>query len=77
MYETPQELRERTWKIKDLLKEYRKKYKKIAVVSHYNTITALIASEYDAQGQAVSNPDIPNAYPYYLSIAKLLKIKGY
>jgi broad specificity phosphatase PhoE len=58
-----------------LLAEYKKKYKKIAVVSHYNTITALIASKYDEKGQALNIPDIPNASPYYLSIAKLLKIK--
>lgn len=75
VYETPQELRERTWRIKDLLQEYRKKYKKIAMISHYNTITALIAQEYDAMGQAVNIPHIPNASPYYLNIAKLLKIK--
>lgn len=35
VYESPQELRMRTWKIKDLLAEYRKKYKKIAIVSHF------------------------------------------
>jgi broad specificity phosphatase PhoE len=75
VYETPQELRERIWKIKDLLQEYRKKYKKIAVVSHYNTITSLIAKEYDPIGKAVNIPHIPNASPYYLNIAKLLKIK--
>ena len=35
VYESPQELRARTWKIKDLLAEYSKKYKKIAIVSHF------------------------------------------
>jgi hypothetical protein len=35
IYESPQELRERTWKIKALLADYSKKYNRIAIVSHF------------------------------------------
>jgi broad specificity phosphatase PhoE len=47
IYESPQELRERIWKVKALLQEYRQKYKRIAIVSHFQVITTLIAREYN------------------------------
>jgi len=34
------------WKVKSLLGEYRKKYKRIAVVSHYWIIRYLIAESF-------------------------------
>lgn len=50
IYESPQELRMRTWKIKELLAEYKKKYKKIAIVSHFYTLTMLRGSKFDEMG---------------------------
>lgn len=50
VYESPQELRMRTWKIKDLLVEYKKKYKKIAIVSHFYTIATLTATKFNEIG---------------------------
>lgn len=49
--ESPEELRERTWKIKELLAEYRKKYSKIAVVSHFYTIGTLRARKFTENGE--------------------------
>lgn len=47
IYETATNLRRRTDKVKDLLREYRKKYTSIAVVSHYNIIRFTIAKEFN------------------------------
>jgi len=44
IFETAGELRSRIWKVKELLAEYSKKYKKIAIVSHYYIVKTLIAS---------------------------------
>ena len=43
IYETPAELRSRINKIKAMLKEYKKNYPKIAIVSHYYTLRTLLA----------------------------------
>lgn len=48
IYETATHLRHtRIPLVKELLKEYRKKYNKIAVVSHYNIIRFTIATEFN------------------------------
>ena len=44
IYETAGELRARIWKVKELLSEYAKKYKKIAIVSHFYIVKTLIAT---------------------------------
>jgi hypothetical protein len=50
VYESPQELRARTWKIKELLRKYRQKYKKIAIVSHFELLESLLAKSYNEIG---------------------------
>ena len=47
IYETAAELRERIWKVKQLLAEYSKKYKKIAIVSHYYVVRTLLSESFD------------------------------
>lgn len=44
IYETPTNLRRRTERIKDLLREYSKDYKNIVVVSHFNIIRFILAT---------------------------------
>jgi hypothetical protein len=45
--ESPMNVRERATKVKELLKEYRKKYEKIAIVSHFFTIRFLNSKHFD------------------------------
>ena len=47
IYETPTNLIRRTTCLKQLLKEYKSKFNKIAVVSHYNIIRFILASEFN------------------------------
>lgn len=47
MHETPLNVRERARKVKQFLTELRKKYKKIAIVSHFYTIRFLCSKEFD------------------------------
>ncbi len=47
VYEKPESVRSRVWRIKQLLKNYKEKYNKIAVVAHYNIINFIIAKEFD------------------------------
>lgn len=46
MYESPANLRQRTTRLKEVLKEFRKTYKRIAVVTHYNIIRYTLAKEF-------------------------------
>lgn len=41
--ETYQNLRHRVYRVKELLKKYKQKYNKIAVVSHFNIIRFTVA----------------------------------
>lgn len=75
VYESPQELRERIWKVKTLLQEYRQRYRRIAIVSHFQVITTLIAKEYDEWGTVLGGALIQNATPMHVKIADLLAIK--
>lgn len=75
MYESAQELRERIWKVKQLLVEYKKKYKKIAIVSHFHVVIALIADGYNEEGEVINPPLIRNATPIYAKIEELAKRK--
>lgn len=47
IYESPTNLRRRTERLKVLLGEYRKQYKSIAVVSHYNIIRFSLTQEFN------------------------------
>lgn len=54
MFESPQELRERISKAKDILGQYRSQYKKIAVVSHYHITRYLLSEGFDEVGEVVN-----------------------
>jgi hypothetical protein len=58
-----------------LLAEYRKKYKKIAIVSHFYTIATLTASQFNENGEIVDFPEILNATPIFTSLEKLQSVK--
>lgn len=47
IYETATNLRHRTDRVKAMLREYRKTYSRIAVVSHYNIIRFTLAKEFN------------------------------
>jgi hypothetical protein len=47
MYESSQELRVRMRLMKELLGEYGKKHKRIAIVSHFEVLESLLAKSYD------------------------------
>lgn len=61
--------------MKKLLTEYRKKYEKIAVISHYQLVVALIAEGYDEEGEVIKPPLIHNVDPIYIQIDKIASIK--
>lgn len=47
LYELPVNLRKRCFRIKEMLRSYRKRFNKIAVVAHYNTINYTISEEFN------------------------------
>lgn len=47
IYESPTNLRRRTERVKLMLKEYKKEYKSIAVVTHYNIVRFTLANEFN------------------------------
>lgn len=75
MYESPQELRTRMRLVKQILAEYKKKYKKIAIVSHFEVLESLLAKGYDHNGQTSQIQNFPNAVPFLRSIDDLLAVE--
>ena len=51
IYESPTNLRRRTKELKNLLNEYRKSFKSIAVVTHYNIIRFSLATEFNERDE--------------------------
>lgn len=49
------------WKMKQILAEYSKKYKNIAIVSHYHIVQCLLSEKFDAKGNVVDSRWISNA----------------
>ena len=47
IFETAANLRQRTDRVKAMLRDYRKQYSRIAVVSHYNIIRYTLAKEFN------------------------------
>ena len=62
--ESDRELHERCGKVKGLLKQYKESYEKIAIVSHWWTLTYL-----NNEG------DFENAKPFWTSLNRLLHVK--
>ncbi len=75
VYESPQELRERAWKMKQVLNEYRKTYKRIALVSHFEVLGALLAKGFNEHGEVNEFYMLENAKPMYKSIEDLLRVR--
>lgn len=61
------------WKMKQILIEYSKKYKKIAIVSHYHIVQCLLCEKFDAEGKVVDSKWISNAKPIKASLTSMLK----
>ena len=74
IHEGPLYYRERTKRIKQKLAEYKKKFHKIGIVSHYYTIEYLAAKEYEICGTPVHYMDVKNCIPYYACLEELLAI---
>jgi broad specificity phosphatase PhoE len=51
IYETATNLRRRAEKVKALLRDYRKEYTSIAVVTHYNIIRFSLATEFNERDE--------------------------
>jgi hypothetical protein len=47
LFELPINVRERSYRIKQMLESYKSRYQRIAVVAHYNTINYTICREFD------------------------------
>jgi hypothetical protein len=65
IYEKPVSMRQRTDTVKMMLKGYRKKYQKIAVISHHTTLRFLLAKEFDHNDEpvisAIANCEVRSA----------------
>lgn len=68
IYETPTNVRNRAQKIKKRLQEYSKKYKKIAVVAHYNTINYTCCTKFGKNDEPVDSLNIHNCQIYETSL---------
>lgn len=63
------------WKMKQILVEYNKKYKKIAIVSHYHIVQCLLSKKFDEEGKVVNSIWISNAEPMRTSLASMLQVQ--
>ena len=70
-YESNEELKDRTRKMRTKIINYRQKYNKIAVVAHMWAIRYLISSDFDHNFEPKYLPEIINARPYWFTLAKL------
>ena len=58
-----------------MIKDYKKRYETIAMVTHYYTIEYISALEYKSNGSPNFYIDIENCKPYYASVADLERKK--
>lgn len=75
VYEHPKDLRSRVSKLKQILSEYREKYKTIVVVAHYYTIEFIKSTGFREDGNLQEYQGIINCYPYYEKLEELLKVQ--
>ena len=61
IHESDEDLRGRAGRIKEVIREYRKEYKTVAIVSHWWVITFLLGEGYDSNSFPKKSPDIINA----------------
>ena len=75
IHESDEDLRARAWRVKNVIGEYKKEYRTVAIVSHWWVITFLLGEGYDSTSFPKGSPDIVNAKPYWTSLSKLMKYK--
>lgn len=75
VYEQPKDLRSRIGKLKQLMNEYRQKYKTIVVVAHYYTIEFIKSTGFKEDGNLQQYQGIINCYPYYERLGELMKVQ--
>lgn len=68
MHETRKNVRERAEKVKQLLKEYRKTYNRICIVSHFYTIQCLCAKEFTEDDEPKISIESHNGGSYETSV---------
>ena len=68
--------RKRIQQSKRMIAEYRKKYNRVAIVSHYYTIEYLGAVSYKSCGTPSYYIDIKNCKPYFANLANMLAHKA-
>lgn len=73
LYEVPLNLRRRCLRIKEMLRGYRKKFKKIAVVAHYNTINYTISEEFDHKNEPANPAEVKNCEVRGANLEQLFK----
>lgn len=73
MGEKPENIRSRAKKIKEKLQEYRKKYNRIAIVSHFFTIRYLVCEEFEENGEPKCGLVMQNCASYSTSLSQISK----
>lgn len=71
--EKPSNVRERARKVKELLREYRKQYKMIAVVSHFYTIKFLNTTAFNEDDEPIDKIHMKNCGIHATSMAEIEK----
>ena len=72
--ELPEQVRSRTNRIKQLIRDkYANKYKHIAVVAHYNIINYLMAKEFDDKSEPVDSLQVANCEVIHNFLEHMLK----
>lgn len=64
--------RKRVNRIKKMIADYKNRFEKIAVVTHYYTIEYISAYDYEPCGMPKYYIDIKNCQPYYACLDNLL-----
>lgn len=73
--ETPTNVRERAGKFKDVLSEYRKQYKVIAVVSHFFTIKFMNSTSFTENDEPVDKIHMKNCGIHATTVEQICKNK--
>ena len=64
LFEIPIEVRKRAGRIKEMIKKYKQKYSKIAVVAHYNTINFTVCKKFNELNEPEDSADVHNCEIY-------------
>ena len=57
-----------------MLKEYKERYRRIAVVSHWYILTTMLSRKFGEDGANLDYDDVKNCVPYFVNLNDILHV---